>query len=67
MDRESGVLEPSAKPERGGTQVDEMGITLALAVRSQQVVHSARTEEAEVAEALANLGGTEWTSIRMRL
>ena len=36
-----------------------------LAVMSQQVVHSAPTEDAEVAEALANLGGTEWTCTRM--
>ena len=36
-----------------------------LGVMSQQVVHSVPTEDAEVAEALANLGGTEWTYTRM--
>ena len=33
----------------------------------QEVVHSALTEEAEVAEASDSGGRTEWTPIRMRL
>jgi hypothetical protein len=38
-----------------------------LAVSFQEVVHSALTEEAEVAEASDSEGRTEWTPIRMRL
>jgi hypothetical protein len=37
-----------------------------LAVSFQEVVHSALTEEAEVAEASDSEGRTEWTPIRMR-
>jgi hypothetical protein len=37
-----------------------------LAVSFQEVVHSALTEEAEVAEASDSKGRTEWTPIRMR-
>ena len=37
-----------------------------LAVSFQEVVHSALTEEAEVAEASNSEGRTEWTPIRMR-
>lgn len=33
-----------------------------LDVESQEVVHSAQTEETEVAQTLAIQGGTEWTS-----
>jgi hypothetical protein len=36
-------------------------------VKSQEVAHSVRTEEAEVADALAIREGTEWASTRMRL
>ena len=39
----------------------------ALGVSFQEVVHSALTEEAEVAEASDSEGRTEWTPIRMRL
>ena len=39
----------------------------ALDVSFQEVVHSALTEEAEVAEASDSEGRTEWTPIRMRL
>jgi hypothetical protein len=35
-------------------------------VSFQEVVHSALTEEAEVAEASDSKGRTEWTPIRMR-
>ena len=38
-----------------------------LDVSFQEVVHSALSEEAEVVEALANPGRTEWTHIRMSL
>jgi hypothetical protein len=38
-----------------------------LAVSLQEVVHSALTEEAEVAEASDSEGRTEWTPIRMSL
>src|SRR5436309_1309624 len=38
-----------------------------LVVSFQEVVHSALTEEAEVAEASDSEGRTEWTPIRMRL
>jgi hypothetical protein len=39
----------------------------ALVVSFQEVVHSALTEEAEVAEASDSEERTEWTPIRMRL
>jgi hypothetical protein len=39
----------------------------ALAVSFQEVVHSALSEEAEVVEALAIRGRTEWTRTRMLL
>jgi hypothetical protein len=42
-------------------------LRIALAVSFQEVVHSALTEEAEVAEASDSEGRTEWTPIRMRL
>ncbi len=41
--------------------------SLLLGVSFQEVVHSALTEEAEVAEASDSEGRTEWIPIRMRL
>ena len=48
-----------------GTLAFALRASAGLAVNFQEVVHSAPAEEAEVADALAILGGTDWTFIRM--
>jgi hypothetical protein len=58
MDFESEIL-PTGNPDSGKKQH-------ALGVSFQEVVHPVLSEEAEVVEALANPGRTEWTPIRMR-
>ena len=63
--RRAGFSETLGRARNGRRSSAPQSRRATLAVKSQEVVHSAQTEEAEVAETLAIQGRTEWTSTRM--